>query len=489
MNTNRKTTRRQFLAGTAATFTILPYASMVRGSTANERLNLAIFGTMYNATHMLAAPHLYNAPIVALCDPDQTKVAKVFSRWENLAGQLEKSARPADKSWSERYRAMANGKGVKVFSDCLRLLNEMEDSLDGLIVSQYDHLHGVACGPALRAGIPVLSERPLGLRISEARQLRRLAAESGLPTTYRSPGTVSGQFRRAMELVDEGRIGEVREVHVWFKRGGPDRGALPSETQPVPPELAWNAWLGPLSAREYHRDWMAYAHWRETCSGGLGTFGPHTSIFPFMTLQLRRLWDDLEDAGEIRVTTECARLNRISFPRWERVRWELPARGDMPPVTPTCHHGPDFAPGTRKLIHGRLRDVGVASAEKADQLMGMAGSLLIGASGALVANDHSAQVTCLPAAKYESIETNRPLRIPTSSNIYRDWTNACRGEKPHIIASFDNGGPLSELLMLGNIATLFPEETLTWSPVSGQFTTNSKANEQLSCECRRGWSL
>ncbi len=58
------------------------------------------------------------------------------------------------------------------------------------------------------------------------------------------------------------------------------------------------------------------------------------------------------------------------------------------------------------------------------------------------------------------VETNRPPRIEIHSNIYRDWVDACRGEKRNMIASFDSGGPLSELLMLGNIATLFPEEML-----------------------------
>jgi len=69
--------------------------------------------------------------------------------------------------------------------------------------------------------------------------------------------------------------------------------------QPVPPGLNWDAWLGSLPWRAYHPQWMAYAHWRETCSGGLGTFGPHTSIFPFMTLRLRSLWE--QPAGEAEI--------------------------------------------------------------------------------------------------------------------------------------------------------------------------------------------
>jgi hypothetical protein len=384
---------------------------------------------------------------------------------------------------------MADGEGVKVYTDVRRLFDEVEDSIDAVVVSHYDHLHGVCCGPALRRGKPVLSERPLGLNISDARKLRALAAETKLPTTYRSPGTGEGQFRRAIELVEDGVIGPVREVHVWFKRGGPDRDAPPAGRQPVPQGLDWDSWLAPLAWREYHPDWMAYSHWRETCSGGLGVFGMHSSIFPFMTLQLRRLWSDGGEPKSIRATAECSSRNRVSFPRWERIRWEVPARGDMPPVVITWHHGPDFAPGAREMLHQKLKELGVSTAAEADALLKDAGSMLIGSDGAFVADDHSVRVTGLPKAKFEGVETKPPQRIATSQGIYRDWIDACRGKQPHIIASFDNGGPLSELLMLGNIATLFPEETLAYDPAAGRITNHPAANEHLSMKYREGWSL
>lgn len=481
-----RTTRRQFLAGAAACLTTLPAAGVAPAYEAKERLNLAVFGTMYNATHMLMAPHLYNAPIVALCDPDGRNHAKAFTLWQGAAAKLESSGKPEDRQWAAKYRSMAKGEGVQTYTDVRQLFAEMADSIDAVVVSHYDHLHGVVCGQALRAGKPVCSERPLGLNISDARRLRALAAEKNLPTTFRSPGTGQGQFRRAMELVEDGAIGSVKEVHIWFKRGGPDRDALPKGQQPIPEGLNWDAWLAPLPWREYHPDWMAYAHWRETCSGGLGTFGPHTTVFPFMTLQMRKLWDRPAGAEPIRVTAECSRLNRISFPRWERVQWEIPARGAMAPLTVVWHHGPDFAPGSRELIHGKLRQFGVATAEEADALMKTAGSMIIGSEGALVADDHSVHVTALPKAKFAAVETSRPQRIPAGHGIYRDWVDACRGKESKMIASFDNGGPLSELLMLGNIATLFPKETLSYDPAEGRIINAVVANEHLEIEYRQG---
>ncbi|MEX2382924.1 MAG: hypothetical protein WD490_11100 [Opitutales bacterium] len=68
------------------------------------------------------------------------------------------------------------------------------------------------------------------------------------------PGTASGPFRRAIELIEEGAIGKIEEVHIWFNRGGPDREEAPGGADEIPEGLEWDLWLGPLPWREYHPD-------------------------------------------------------------------------------------------------------------------------------------------------------------------------------------------------------------------------------------------
>ncbi len=488
----RSHTRRHFLASgisAGAGLLILRDARSAHSYRANERLNLAVFGNMYNAQHFLTAAHLYNADIVAVGNPDQRRIADVFQRWDEVARQWADSDNRQQRQSAAQYRRLADGQGVQVFADVRRMFAEQAERIDALVVSEYDHLHGVAGGEALRAGKPVCSERPLGLTIQDARGLRSLAAEARLPTTYRSPGTGSGAFRRAMELVAEGAIGPVRQVHIWFRRGGPDRTQRPQGAPPVPDGLDWDLWLGPLPWRDYHPDWMAYANWRETSNGGLGSFGPHTAIFPFLALQMRALWDAPSETAMIRVEAECSTRNRLSFPRWERVLWQIPARGEMPPVTVTWHHGPEYAPGTREMIHAKLAEWGVSDQQDADDLMRMAGSMLVGETGAMVGDDHSMKITALPTDRFADGNTERPARIPMSRGIYADWIDACRGGHPHILADFDHGGTLSELLMLGNIATQFPGETLAYDPASGQITNHTQANEQRAYTYRPGWRL
>jgi hypothetical protein len=485
--------RRRFLmrgGAAAGALLILPSARLARAYAANERLNLAVFGNMYNAAHFLTAVHHHRAGIVALCNPDQRKIPGIFDQWRDQADTWAASENRTEREAAPLYRQLAAGDNVKVYADVRRMFADMAGQIDALVVSDFDHFHGVTCGEALRAGKPVCSERPIGLTIHDARSLRELAARTGLPTLYRSPGTATHPFRRAVEWIADGRIGAVHEVHLWFQRGGPDHDAVPSGGHPVPAGLDWDLWLGPLSWREYHPEWMAYAQWRDTSNGGLGVFGPHTAIFPFIGLNLRELWRPADPARLIQVTAECSRANPVSFPRWERVRWQLPARGPMPPVTLLWHHGPAYAPGTRETLHQILRRFGVSTEAEADDLMRMAGSLLIGTDGALAGDDHSVRVTALPPAQFAGGDlTGPPVRIPASNGLYVDWIAACRGGRPHILADFDHGGPLSELLMLGNLATRFPNQTITYDPVAGRITRPSETNRHLGYSYRDGWRI
>lgn len=490
MSTRR--TRRRFLAaaaGSAAGFTILSSAKSVRAAPANDRLRLAVFGTMYNAEHFLTAAHTHNAQIVAVCNADGRKLSGTIGRWTKQAENLAKSSNALQQQAAEGYRRLAGLQDVKTFEDVRQMFSELSGGIDALVVSDYDHFHGVACSAAMRQGVHVCSERPIGMNIQDARSLRALAEKTKVATTYRSPGTGTGEFRRAIELVEAGAIGPVKEVHVWFKRGGADRREPPQGGQPVPPGLNWDVWLGPLPERDYHPDWMAYSNWRESCNGGLGVFGMHTSIFHFVTLRLRELWEDDREQNQIRVTAECSGLNLLSFPRWERVRWDVPARGDLPPVAIHWHYGPEFAPGARELIHGKLRSFGINSEQEADDLMKTAGSILIGSDGALVGDDHTVRVTALPREKFQGIETKRPQRVTPSEGIYNDWIKACRGGVPQILANFDNGSKLSEFIMLGNIATQYPGQTITYAPKAGKIVTPIEANQKLGFKYRDGWTL
>lgn len=480
MNTNdHRFSRRSILAAGATGLIFLPARSAL-GFAANERINLAVLGHMYNAAHFWSGIHIYdNVEIVALCDPDQRELPRAFAAFGEQAKKLNESQRPEDKKAVARYQQMLENK-PKTFSDFRVMFEQMGKGIDAMVVSLFDFYHAPACAWAMRLGKHVFSERPLGLKIAESRMLRELAAKQKVATSIRNPGNASGQFRRALELIREGAIGEVKQAHVWFDRGGPDLQEPPKGEEPVPDGLNWDAWLGPLAMRPFHSTWMSYAQWRENCNGGIGTFGPHAANLAFMSLNIAELWKQ----GKLKVRAECSKINRLSFPRWERIRWEVPARGGLPPVTFTWHNGPGHAPGAKDLLQKIMMDHG-ATQQEATKLMGYAGAVIMGSKGIAVADDHNANVTMLPKEKFEKLVS--PKTIAPSHGHYNDWIIAIRGGPP-AMANFEYANPLSEFLMLGNIATQFDTE-LEYDCAGMKITNHAEAEGQMRYEWRKGWEL
>lgn len=455
---------------------------------ANERLNLAIVGVAgYAAANaFVRAIHIYdNVGITALCDVDLRKVAPAMKLWDERAAHWPTSQKTEERRGAEHYVRLSEKK-PPLFDDYRRMIDDAGKTFDAVVVATPDHSHAAPSALALRAGKHAFSEKPLTITVNEARTLREIAAASPkLATSLGNQGTQSGPFRRGLELLAEGAIGPVEQVHVWFDRGGRNHKKPPQGTKPVPPELNWNLWLGPVAWREYHPDWIARTHWRDTSAGELGNFGPHTANLAFMGLKATDLWEG--ESRPIVVEAECSEVNRLSFPTWEKIHWRVPARGKLPPVTFTWHQGPGLPPGSRQLIEGLMREWG-AGDEDVKKLLLYAGAMIVGSEGAIVTDSHNVNVTLLPKEKFEGLSTKEPKTVPTSRGHYRDWLHACRGGEPPL-ARFEYAGPFNEFLMLGDVATRFAGERLEYDPRFGRITNDAEADAALGYEYREGWTL
>jgi predicted dehydrogenase len=490
----RRINRRAFLRRTARTgagLLILP-SSSVWSYQANERVNLALVGVggYAAATAFVPAVHLYdNVGIVALCDVDQRKVGPAFELWKRRAQQWPGSAKAEERNGAAHYERLVE-KRPPLFEDFRVMLEKMPGDIDAVVVATPDHSHAAPSAAAMHANKHVLCEKPLTITAYEARALRDLAGKHQVATSVGTQGAQSPQFRRGLELIREGAIGDITDVHVWFARGGRNHQQPPQGANPVPPELNWDLWLGPAKWREYHPGWIARTHWRDTSIGELGNFGPHTGNLAFMALNVADLWQP-PPAGttstRIGVEAECSGINRLSFPVWEKIRWQIPARGLQPPVSFTWHQGPDYAPGSRALIEGLLRERG-ASDEDVKKLLLYAGAMIIGTKGALVTDSHNLAITLLPKEKFAAVEKARPKIVPESRGHYRDWLLACRGGNPPL-ARFEHAATFNEFLTLGDVATRFAGDKLEYDPVAGRMTNHAEANGALSYEYRQGWRL
>lgn len=480
--------RRVFLKTTALGglgMIILKNSRLAYGYEANEKLNIALIGVGGRGTWFVdTIPRMES--VVALCDVNNRKLAEAFQRWEKGAKRYADSPRDWERKAAESYKRLTETR-PKTYRDFRRMLDEMDKEIDAVIVSTPDHTHAVASASAIKAGKHVFCEKPLTRTVHESRALLELARKHKVATSMGNQGTASGQFRRALELIRDGTIGEIKEVHVWNTGGGADRKKLPGE-EPAPDYLDWDLWLGPAAFRPYHREWMKRNLWRDFGTCQLGNWASHSANLAFMALKVHELWltkPSRKPQPIVRVEAKCSGINKLSFPRWEVITWEIPARAEFPPITFTWHNGP--SPGVRGLLEGLISDGLDWGDKKQKKYMDHAGAVIVGTKGSIHATGHNATFRLLPEEQFAGVDKNRPLKVHRSRGHERDWLIACRGGQP-AWANFDYASALNEFLMLGNVATQF-EGKLEFDPVAMKIVNHEEADALLRSEYRQDWSL
>jgi len=452
--------RRHFLHSLAVSgsgFFLLKTASSVWSAQANEKLSVALVGVGGRGEWFTSTiPRMEN--LVALCDVDETKNPDAYER-------LPKARK---------------------FRDFRRMLDEMGKEIDAVIVATPDHTHAVASAAALRARKPVFCEKPLTRTVYESRALRDLARQQKVATSMGNQGTAAAPFRRALELIRYGTLGEIKEVHFWNDGGGADRKAPPSKTEPVPEWLDWDLWLGPAAFRPYSREWMSRHLWRELGTSQLGNWASHTANLGFMALKVQDLWlHPRNGQPPLSIEARVSSINKLSFPKWEVIKWSIPARAEFPPITFTWHNG--RAPGSREFIEQTLGEGLDWGDKKEKKWADFAGVIILGSTGVIHATAHNATCRLLPKDNFRDIQTERPEKVEPSQGHEADWFRACRGG-PQPWANFDYADALNEFLMLGNVATQV-EGKLEFDPQAMKITNHAEADALLRCEYRKGWTL
>jgi hypothetical protein len=477
-------TRRSFLSNVCLAATgplILKDSRSVFATPANESINVALIGVGGRGTWFVdTIPRMEN--VVAVCDVNQQKITEAYKRWAGLGDRFKNSPHKWESSAAPKFRRLADEK-VPAFDDFRKMVDKMDKQIDAAVVSTPDHTHGVISAAAIRAGKHVFCEKPLTRTVDESRVLRELAKEHNVATSMGNQGTASGQFRRALELIRDGTIGRIKEVHVWNTGGGGDRKKAPG-VEPAPEYLNWDLWLGPATFRPYHPGWLKRNLWRDFGTCQLGNWASHSANLAFMALKVHELWlESRPDKNRpiIRIKSECSGINRLSFPRWEVVKWEIPARAEFPPITFTWYNG--AAPSGRERIEAWLGNAGWGQSKQMD----FAGAIIAGTEGTIHANGHNATFRLLPEEKFKNVEKDRPKTVDRSRGHEMDWFIACRGGKP-AWANFDYASALNQFLMLGNVATQI-EEQIDFDPIAMKIINNAQADALLRPEYREGWSL
>ncbi len=433
----KKLSRREFLSGTAAAaaFTIVPrYVLGGPGRTApSEKLNIACIGVAGMGGGDVGQVSTEN--IVALCDVD----------WRHAAGTFERFA------------------AAKKYRDFREMLEKENKSIDAVTVSTPDNTHAVAAMMAIKMGKHVYCQKPLAHDMYEVRKLTEAAREHKVMTQMGIQLHAENCVKYVVEFIKSGVIGKVQKVDIWSGKdwGG---GTRPKETPPVPQTLDWDLWLGPAPYRPYHPTYLPgeWRRWWDFGTGTLGDMGCHI-IDP--------AWWALDLTYPTSVEAEPGPFNEETYPQKTVVRCEFPARGDLPPVTLTWYDGANQPPRPQELEKER---------NLPDQ-----GGLYYGEKGTILA-PHGGNPRLIPESKMKGFKLPEPS-LPREVNHYQDWIRACKGG-PKPLANFDYSGPLTETILLGNVAARAGQK-LAWDGPNFKVTNLPEADKYLRRQYRQGWTL
>jgi predicted dehydrogenase len=452
--------RRSFLTSAAAVtagFTIVP-RHVLGGSgrlAPSDRLNIAgvgIGGMGKNNIERCAT----SDNIVALCDVDSELAAPVFYKYPS----------------------------ARQYKDFRVMLDEQRD-IDAVVIATPDHSHAVVAMAAMSRGKHVYVQKPLTHSVSEARMLTEAARKYNVVTQMGNQGHSGEGIRLLCEWVWDGAIGKIHEVHAWTNRPVWPQDieeGRPTETPPVPEGLDWDLWIGPAQLRPYHPTYhpAKWRAWADFGTGALGDMACHIVDPLFMALKLRypvsveavvpRHWHAFFEETEPR--------NEM-YPRCSIVRYKFPAREKMPPVEMTWWDGGLMPPRPPRFEEGR----------RMGDLDG--GIMLLGEKGAIMAGCYGESPRLVPESDMKKYKRPKRYleRIPGGADGHeQDWIRACKGGKP-ASSNFEYSGPLSETVLMGNLAVRFPGRELLWNGEAMEVTNDSDANAYVKRQYREGWTI
>ncbi len=447
-----KMNRRKFLgtAAAASGWMIVPRRVLGRGMKApSDLLNVAGIGVGGQGGGVLRG--LEDVNVVALCDVDWARGARSAERFPD----------------APRYNDF-------------RMMLEKQKDIDAVVVGTPDHTHAVATLAAIAAGKHVYCEKPLTRTVLETRKVTAAAREAGVATQMGNQGHASESIRMLCEWIWDGAIGKVTEVHAWTPHPVWPQGiARPKETPSIPDTLDWDLWLGPAPYRPFHPAYLPqlWRGWWDFGTGGLGDMGCHILDHIFWALKLGAP-SSIEASFSMFVPDKMTwdkPKNMETYPRASLVTYKFPAREGFPPLTLTWYDGGLMPPRPEEL----------APELKMGDTYG--GALYVGDKGKILTGSHGANgLRIIPEEKMKAY-TRPPATLPRSIGHRKEWIEACKGGRP-AESRFDYAGPLTEVVLLGNIAIQMGQK-LTWDAQNMRFPNCPDADQHLHRPYREGWEI
>lgn len=463
-------TRRSFLKRSAVAAGVLATApfNILRAANAGDKIRVAQIGCGGRAMEHLKAT--FEEELVAIVDVDE-------KRHDEVRRVLTEKGRDAGK--------------VQVFTDYRKMFDKLGKRIDAIFVATPNHHHALPSLMALDHGIAVYCEKPVCQNIGEAREMRKAAARAKVATQMGNQGHCEDGYRRLCEYLWSGAIGRVTETHSWTNRANGGEGPRPPK-QPVPAGLHWDEWIGPAPYRDFHEDLHPHSWhgWYDFGNGSIGNMGCHVLDGVFWALKV-----------EHPTSIEIEQMRGGSderYPTGSRVRWDVPARGDLPPLKVFWYEG--LREGATGTSTGRLRAV-KGDDRNFPELMyelrkkypdeeldsGDSGSLYVGEKGVIFTGTYGDKMHIVPREKMQTV-SEPPRTLPRPKPIFVDFLDAVRAGRKATAVDFDYGTRLTEFALLGNLAMHAGVGRKVMWDGPGMKVTNLKAlNRWVKRTPRKGW--
>ncbi len=476
---NNITTRRDFLktAGVAAAaFTILPRFVLGKGYVApSDKLYIAGIGAGGKGeSDLFNFAKSNKAEISFLCDVDDRRAVGSKKNFPKA-------------TYYKDYRVM---------------LDKEHKHIDAVSVSTPDHNHAIQTMAAMQLGKHVYVQKPLTHDIFEARLLTEAARKYKVVTQMGNQGASGDGVRQLIDWYKAGIIGEVHTVYCWTDRPVWPQGiAWPLQKAKVPKELDWDLWLGTAPKKDYIEKLVPFnwRGWWDYGTGALGDMGCHLIEPPFRVLELLYPTDVTASVGSVYVG--------------EFKRGYFPESGP-----PSSFVTMNFAERNGKAaVKLHWMDGGIKP-ERPEELgpneqMGDGGNgcIFIGTKGKMMCGTYGANPTLLPRTRNQEVVVPQTIqRVPGGPDPghYVQWVEACIAGygKIELSAPFDIAGPLTETVLMGNLAIRSydvqkaraekPDQfdypgrgiKLLWDGTAMKVTNFDEANAFVKREYRKGWS-
>ena len=466
MKNNDNSSRRKFIAQTSIASGLLLSGPSLLASNANrimgsnEKIRMGFIGIGNRGSQLLDLFMLQpDIEVSALCDIYEPYLlrdrSKVDPRYiSTIPGQVPKMG--------EKF-----AKPPKIYRDYRKLLED--NDIDAVCIATPDHWHALITIHAIQAGKDVYVEKPLTATIHEGRKMVEVQAASKQVVAVGLNRRGNRVYRQLAKEIPFGKIGQLTVARAARISNMYPNGIGKLKPELPPKDFNWDMWLGPRAFRPYQYNIAPYMfRWWGDFSSQMGNWGVH-----YM----------------------------------DAIRWMM---GEVAPVAITAHGGkfvldhdgdiPDTMQVTYEFASGKIISFGIYEGSSGD-IFPYGEIEIRGTKGNLYASERGYRI--IPSKSGQFQKWDKPINAEefdnpdpylsdgsssdSTSGLIRNFLD-CIKTRQNPLCTLEEGHRSTSFAHLANIA-IATKQRLEWDSVKETFKNSPKANELLSYEYRKPWTL